>query len=113
MIYYFGEQCINAVFLNKRLSHLFLFLMQDWTQLVANTVSVSKTLDDCTTRPVQVRRSELCFLSGAGAAQVPYGNAPVIPAGLEGRSLNQACVSTENDPLMCLMRFLTTARSYR
>lgn len=26
------------------------------------------------------------FPTGGGAAQVPYGNAPVIPAGLEGKS---------------------------
>lgn len=26
------------------------------------------------------------FPAGGGAAQVPYGNAPVIPTGLEGKS---------------------------
>lgn len=26
------------------------------------------------------------FPAGGGAAQVPYGNAPVIPAGLDGKS---------------------------
>lgn len=27
---------------------------------------------------------DFAFLAGGGAAQVPYSNAPVIPAGLEG-----------------------------
>lgn len=31
----------------------------------------------------------LIFLhAGGGAAQVPYGNAPVIPAGLEGKTIS-------------------------